>query len=125
MRITPRFELEGKMFVARENTGSGEVDAQTVFEYHQDGGMIWALYAGGEIVRGHLLGRYVAEDRLVFSYHHLNNSGALMTGKCETAITEDPQGKLQLNETWEWTSGDLSSGTSVLVEVAGLSGSLQ
>jgi len=118
MGITPRYDLEGKHFIACENTGSGEVSAQTVFAYHQERELIWAFYSGGEIVRGHLLGCYIAEDRLAFSYHHINNAGVLMTGTCETVITEDAWGDLLLNETWEWTSGDLSSGTSVLVETS-------
>jgi len=110
------FDLEGKKFVARENSGNGEVSAQTLFEYHQKDDLIWATYSGGDIVHGQLLGLVVSRRSFISRYQHLNKLGALMTGKCETRISKDAQGGLQLNEIWEWTSGDLSYGTSVLVE---------
>ena len=114
--MTPKYNLERKRFVAQENTGSGEVSAQTVFEYHQRDGVVWATYSGGEISYGQLIGHYIADDRFTIRYQHINSQGTLMTGKCETAVSEDADGNLQLSETWEWTSGDFSSGTSVLVE---------
>jgi len=113
----PKFNLEDKQFIARENSGSGEVSAQTVFEYHQQGEMVWATYSGGEIVYGQLLGHYIADDRFAIRYQHINSQGTLMTGKCEATVSENADGSLQLDEVWEWTSGDFSSGISVLEEI--------
>lgn len=111
------FDLNGKVFTALENSGSGEVSAQTLFEYHQKDNLIWATYSGGEITYGQLLGRATSENTFISRYQHLNKPGVLMTGQCETHISRNADNKLQLDETWEWTSGDFSSGTSVLVEV--------
>jgi len=110
------FSLDGKKFVAQENTGSGEVSAQTLFEYHQKDTLIWATYSGGDIVYGQLLGSAVSGRSFISCYQHLNKLGVLMTGKCETRISKDAQDRLRLDEIWEWTSGDLSTGTSVVIE---------
>jgi subtilase family serine protease len=116
-RLSPRYNLDGLHFVARENSGSGEVSSKTVFEYRQKGTLVWATYAGGEIVYGQLLGQYISEDRFRIRYQHINTQDVLMTGKCETRVSQEECGSLRLDEAWEWTSGDLSSGISTLVEV--------
>jgi len=39
-----------------------------------------------------------------------------MTGVCRTTPEQLPDGRLRLHETWHWTSGDGSAGSSVLEE---------
>lgn len=62
----------GKRFVPQVNTENGEVDSQTLFEYHQKGNMLWADYSGGEIVKGHLIGTVAINGELDFYYQHMN-----------------------------------------------------
>ena len=50
-------------------------------------------------------------------YQHLNKEGEMKTGYCHTIVSFSKDGKIQLNETWEWTSGGEGKGNSVLVEV--------
>lgn len=50
-----QYNLEGKTFTSASNTGSGEVGNDTRFRYHQEGRIVWADYAGGAIVKGHLI----------------------------------------------------------------------
>ena len=58
-----------------------------------------------------------ANGDLDMRYHHVNTSGELMTGQClSTAETLD-DGRIRLHEKWTWTSGDRSSGESVVEEV--------
>lgn len=47
--------LDGRSFTAASVDGPGQVDGDTVFHYHEDAGVIWADYAGGEAVRGSLV----------------------------------------------------------------------
>ena len=99
------------------NSENGEVSAATVFEYHQNGKMLWAEYSGGDILRGSLMGNVSANGELDFVYHHINKNMVIKTGKCRSVPTVMDNGKLKLSETWEWTSGDFSKGESVLVEI--------
>jgi len=75
---------------------------------------VWASYEGGGIAHGHLIAK-VALDR---RYHHRSPSGALMTGVCRSRLEILADGRYRLHEEWQWTSGDMSRGTSVVDEVA-------
>ena len=112
----------GKIFRAITNTENGETSAETVFQYRQTGTLLTAVYSGGRIVAGHLLGLVDQAGNLAFRYHQLNTDGQLKTGTCQSTPEVVPNGKVRLHETWRWTSGDESaavsrSGTSVLEEV--------
>ncbi|GJN66168.1 hypothetical protein VFPFJ_10240 [Purpureocillium lilacinum] len=110
---------DGKTFRSTSNTANGEVGAETTFHYHQDGSIVWAEYAGGSVVRGSLVAVVVATqgDSLDMRYHHVNREGQLMTGRCVSRPEVLPDGRLRMHETWRWTSGDESSGESVVEEV--------
>ena len=114
-RMSPTYH--NRRFRSVATSGNGEVDAATLFLYQQDGDVIWADYSGGAIVRGHLLGLVRPDGSLDFHYHHLNWEGALMTGICISTPEVLPDGRLRLHERWRWTSGDGSSGESVIEEV--------
>ncbi|WP_375444807.1 n-acetylglutamate synthase [uncultured Fibrella sp.] len=106
-----------KTFRAVSNSGNGETSAETIFHYKQVGNVLMAEYSGGRIVAGHLLGLVDEAGQLDFRYHQINTDGQLMTGQCQSVPEQLPNGKIRLHETWQWTSGDQSSGTSVVDEV--------
>lgn len=106
--------LDGRRFVAEAAVAGGEVGTQTVFAYHEHDGMIWAEYAGGAIRRGFLVGTRDG-DRLDFRYTQLNTHGQTSTGHCVSVLSQLDDGRLRLDETWEWESRP-GSGTSAVVE---------
>lgn len=106
--------LDGRRFTAVMNDG-GDVDAATVFHYHEDGSEIWADYAGGQVVRGFLVGTRRG-DELGFRYVHLDAAGHTATGRCSSHLAVLPDGRLRLSETWAWESRE-GHGTSILDEL--------
>jgi hypothetical protein len=112
------YNLEGKVFRSVSNTGNGDVDAETVFHYRQTADIVTADYSGGCIVAGHLIARMLAGGRLDMRYHHLNDKGDFMLGKCLSIPERLPDGRLRFKEEWQWLSGDRSSGYSEIEEVA-------
>jgi hypothetical protein len=109
--------LDGRRFRSVANEG-GEVGAETVFSYAEDaGGDVWASYSGGGIRRGYLVGRRDG-DRLDFRYAQLNDAGRTATGHCVATVSTLPDGRLRLDETWEWESRP-GSGTSAVEELPG------
>ena len=106
-----------KQFRSVENSSTGEVGARTVFHYHQTGDVVTAEYGGGEIKFGHLIAVCDEEARLDMRYHHINKSGELMTGICRSTPEILADGRIRLHEKWQWTSGDMSLGESVLEEI--------
>ncbi|KAL2761011.1 hypothetical protein ACRALDRAFT_1059284 [Sodiomyces alcalophilus JCM 7366] len=107
----------GRVFRSVSSSENGEVSAQTRFHYHQDDAVVWAEYSGGHILKGFLIATLQDDDCLEMRYQHINTGGALMTGRCRTVPERLPDGRLRLHETWEWTSGDRSTGVSTLEEV--------
>ncbi len=109
---------EGRRFRAVINTENGETTAETVFEYRQSDNVLSAHYQGGPIVTGHLLGLVAENGSLDFRYHQINDRGEIQTGECRSIPQVLPDGRIRLHETWRWTSGDRSSGTSIVEEIA-------
>ena len=107
--------LDNKKFVAVENTANGEVSSQTEFHYHQQGNMIWAEYGGGEILKGFLIGKWINDTQIEFTYQHLNQALENRLGSCLTTFSIE-NGKLIGNEQWQWLD-TFEEGCSLIKEV--------
>ena len=108
---------DGRRFRSVENSETGEVGPETVFSYGQDGDVVSATYGGGGVRSGVLIATADGGGNLDVRYAHVNESGDLMTGECRTKPEVLPDGRLRLHEEWRWTSGDRSSGRSVVEEI--------
>ena len=108
---------DGRTFAPVSNSATGEVGDGTLFHYHQIGDLVWAEYSGGEIRYGMLIAKVLDGGSLDMRYQHVNARGELMTGVCRSTPELLPDGRLRLYERWRWTSGDPSSGESVVEEV--------
>ena len=112
-----KIDYDNRTFKSVANSATGEVSAATTFHYHQKNNLIWAEYAGGEIVFGSLIAKLLADDSLEMRYQHLNKQGELMTGKCFSTPEILNDGRIRLHEKWQWTSGDFSTGESIVEEI--------
>ncbi|MFF5358829.1 hypothetical protein ACFY4I_05395 [Streptomyces scabiei] len=109
--------LDGLVLAPVADQAPGQVGTRTRFVYHERDGEIWAEYAGGDVVRGRLVGTREG-DRLDFRYVQLRTDGTTASGHCASAVVELPDGRVRLEETWEWESRP-GSGTSVVEEIVG------
>lgn len=107
--------LDGLVLSPVADQAPGQVGTRTRFTYHEQDGRIWAAYAGGDVVRGHLVGTREA-DELDFRYVQLKQDGTTSSGHCLSTVTDLPDGRVRLEERWEWESQE-GSGTSVVEEV--------
>ena len=107
-----------RYFAPVTNTENGEVSGATIFHYRQEGEVVWATYTGGGVQFGTLIASVDKENCLDMRYSHVNDAGELMTGRCRSAPEVLADGRLRLHETWQWTSGDESSGESIVEELA-------
>ena len=112
-----KLDLNNKKFTSKSNSDNGEVSEKTIFQYHQDGKIIWADYGGGEIIKGNLVGKYVEDDFFEFTYQHVNSNFEIMTGKCKSYPQIEDNGKITIKEYWQWTCLDKSTGESTLTEI--------
>jgi len=110
-------DYNNKRFRPIQNTENGETSSETIFLYQQISHILTSTYIGGQIVKGHLIGIVGEDGTIDMRYHQINTKGELMTGKCISKPEILPNGKIRLHETWQWTSGDLSAGYSILEEI--------
>jgi hypothetical protein len=105
-----------KSFRPVSNTNNSETSAETIFHYRQEGNLLTAHYSGGNIKFGQLIGIVDAHGQIDMRYHHVSTKDELMTGICKSIPEILDGGRIRLHETWRWTCGDLSSGTSIIEE---------
>ncbi len=108
---------DGRKFRSISNSISGEVDSNTLFDYHQEADLLWGTYTGGWIRFGTVIAKVAENGTLDMRYQHMNVSGEMMTGTCQSVPEILPDGRIRLKETWQWTTGDRSAGRSVIEEV--------
>ncbi|MFE0206668.1 hypothetical protein [Streptomyces sp. NPDC058985] len=107
--------LDGLVLAPVTDQAPGQVGTRTRFTYHERDDAVWADYAGGDVVRGHLVGTR-AGDRLDFRYVQLRTDGSTASGHCVSTVLELPDGRVRLEESWEWESRP-GRGTSVVEQV--------
>jgi hypothetical protein len=112
-----RIDYNNRVFKTISNSESGEVSIETVFFYFHNLDLVTATYSGGKIAFGQIMAKVLQDDSLDMRYQHVNTSGEIMTGKCLSTPELLPNGKIRLHEKWQWTSGDLSSGESIVEEI--------
>ncbi|SEJ46089.1 hypothetical protein SAMN05192553_10472 [Cyclobacterium xiamenense] len=105
-----------KKFKLVRTTTNGAVSGDILFHYQQQGRLLWCSYRSESILMGHLLGTVDEAGTITMSYHQVDPSGEIMTGTCRSTPEILANGKIRLHEKWQWTSGDESSGESVLEE---------
>jgi len=107
----------GRLFRPVSTQGDSETHEDTVFKYEQRDDLLLGTYSGGEIEFGSLIGKVDAQGNIDMRYHHCNQAGELKTGICRSRPEILPNGKIRLHETWQWTCGERSKGTSILEEM--------
>jgi hypothetical protein len=104
-----------KKFKPIQNSKNGETTEETIFEYRQIDNILTSEYKGGKILKGHLIGLVDKNGNIEMRYHQINEKGE--SGICHSKPELAENGKIRLYESWKWTSGDMSSGKSILEEL--------
>ncbi len=115
--MRPLPSLDGRRFTAV--SGGVDVGADTVFRFTEDRltSVVTGTYRGGAVLAGSLVGLRDG-SRVEFRYTHATRSGFVESGVSQDRLSVLADGRLRLDESWEWTS-KTGSGTSVLEELPG------
>lgn len=108
--------IDGLVLAPVVDQAPGQVGTRTRFSYHEKDGEIWAGYAGGDVVRGHLVGTREG-DRLDFRYVQLKRDGSTSSGHCVSRVTEFATGAYAWRRPGSWES-QTGTGTSVVEQLA-------
>lgn len=106
-----------KSFSPVSNSENGETSSETTFRYKQEGNIVTSEYSGGKIKKGLLIGLVDDSGIINMRYAQVNDKNELMTGACTSTPEILPNGKIRLHESWQWTSGDMSKGKSIIEEI--------
>jgi hypothetical protein len=107
--------LDGLQMRAVATADGGDVSADTLFNFAQDGNTVSAQYAGGTVRLGHLIGT-LAAGKLSFRYVQVDHKGRVDNGSSICDISLLPGDRVRLREHFQWESRD-GSGTNVLEEI--------
>jgi hypothetical protein len=86
-------------------------------QYHQDGDVVWAEFAGGNVRRGSLAGTCDPDGVLRLAYCMVLDCGDVISGSCVSTPTILADGRIRLSERWERYGANAASGVSYLEEV--------
>ena len=112
-------QYDRRVFQTLVNSANGDVQPGLVFHYHEEDGNLWAFYGGEGVHLGSLVARKSANGRLNMSYQHVNAADELRAGRCLSFPEFLPDGRLRMNEFWQWSTGDQSAGVSQIEEMQG------
>jgi hypothetical protein len=107
--------LHGRRFRSVAEVAGGDVGTDTVFEYEEEDGVVSAMYAGGAVRLGFLVGTRTGL-KVSFRYAQLRTDGTTATGRCDSIIENLDDGRLRMHERWAWESQP-GEGTSVVEEI--------
>ena len=107
--------LDGRTLIGVENSEGGTVSSETEFHFEQEGNRLYAHYAGGEIVDGHLVGT-LDGNRWDVRYVQLTADGETATGHSVGTVERLEDGRIRVEDDWEWESKS-GAGSSVHEEV--------
>ncbi len=99
------------------NGGQEPQGETTIFEYFQEGQFVWGNYKGGSVHYGTFIATVDDQGVLDLRYHHLGTDHILYSGKSLSTPEVMPDGRIRLNEHFEWTTGASGPGFSVVEEI--------
>lgn len=112
------FNLENKRFSPVVNSEGGRVSSGAVFVFTQTGDKLSAVYSGGGVSDGHIIGRMTSQSTAVLLYHSRAKDGSLEAGQADVIIHMTADDKLAMEMNWTWLNGSKASGTSRYKEIS-------
>jgi hypothetical protein len=99
-----------------ETAENGVVNEQTIFSFTQIDNFVSAIYSGGQILQGYLVGK-LTQDKLYFSYCQLQTNGEMGNGQSECDIFIGENKKISLIEHFKWSSKNGAEGVNIFQEL--------
>jgi len=96
---------------------AGVVNQETIFTFSQKENTVTAVYEGGKITKGFLVGKLSPSNQLEFSYCQMQLDGKLDNGLSTCELSRNENGKIILTEHFEWKSRPGEFGTNIFQEL--------
>ncbi|WP_409493107.1 hypothetical protein [Amycolatopsis sp. cmx-11-12] len=93
-------------------------DANAIAVYRQEGDVVWAEFAGGDVRRGSIAGTQRENGALDLGYTIVLATGEVICGRTVNTPEVAEDGRLRLREAWERYGPHAATGVSYLDEVS-------
>lgn len=110
-----KFNLDNRQFQLLVNSDNGAVSDQTTFHYTEEDGLVTATYAGGSVIEGQIIGKWISDDQLDMRYHCILQDHSLKAGKAIAQVIKNNDARIELHLDWQWL-GRGDKGKSVYIE---------
>jgi len=110
------WNLDGIRANASVTAPGGVVNHETIFVFRQEGRIVEAIYAGGQVLRGFLIG-VIEGDRMRMQYCQLDIDGRFDGGQSTCDLERTDDGRIRIVEHFEWASRE-GNGTNVIEQLA-------
>ena len=104
--------LNGKTFRATANSSHGTLNTETKMIFSEDPSEITAVYAGGTIRTGFVVGRRNGDFTIEMLYQCITVDGELKAGQATASFAQDPVSGETMHLNWQWLTGDREAGES-------------
>ncbi|MGE5827023.1 MAG: hypothetical protein ACM30G_01480 [Micromonosporaceae bacterium] len=91
-------------------------------QYHQQGDLVWADFAGGHVRRGSVVGTCAPDGVLRLTYCMVLESGEIISGRSHSTPDRLEDGRILLTERWERYGPHAATGVSYLEQVGNTDG---
>ncbi|MGL4630900.1 MAG: n-acetylglutamate synthase [Leadbetterella sp.] len=110
------YKFHNKKFELVQNSETGQVNSDTVFEYKQEDNLVTADYYGGSIKYGKIIAD-LKGDELDMLYQCMTIDNQLKAGKAIAKISLTENGKINLRLNWQWLTNGNENGVSEYIEI--------
>ncbi len=109
------YNLDNRRFVLSKNDNGFPAEC-IAFSFHQLDNVLMGTFQGDGIIESHLLGKFVAADRIEVLFQWLDQSLLLFSGAFSGLICGPPSEKLHLFLNWQWLCGATGKGAASFIE---------
>jgi hypothetical protein len=117
LEVTELINLDGKRFTLVSNSAGNAVPGETIFTFEHAELAVRAVYSGGGVKLGAIIGQFDEHDSLVVLFQQVTSTGKLCGGEGSIKIETRPDGKLRFIDDWRFTTNGEGGGQAVWEEL--------
>ena len=110
-----KINYNNRKFRVIGNSNVKDIGSQTIFEFCQNGDLIFGRYHGGEVKKGSFIAVMHGNGSMEKKFQHLNQRGNLVSGSGIASPEILNNGSVRLKESWEFEPE--VSGSTIMEEL--------
>ncbi len=110
-----KIDYNNRKFRVIGNSNVRDIGSNTIFEFCQNGDLIFGRYQGGEVKKGNFIAVMHGNGSMEKKFLHINQKGKLVSGSGIATPEILDNGTIRLKESWEFVTK--VSGSTIMEEL--------